>query len=279
MGFAQVGLVPIVEIPYAKFLDCGSDMFNEIALTHWLSNGQSRHGMVIRLQGFDRGVFGGNFHTHNSVVMPPGVDVLCYSNGADYVRGFRHAVAQAKLAGRVVMLVDCTALLNLRHLHEKDRGWQTIFPVRETPSSEITLSSIDFLTFDKVKRYGSKGRYATVAFGNGVVTALQSRRALVEGGVLGSEEEMDVIDCPYISGVPQGLRDILPQYEKVVFADICKEGPSSVLSHFVTALQSDSLLPTDWRLVAAPRTYNPLASLETFLNVDDVNYAWHKLLS
>lgn len=29
-GFSQVGLVPIIEIPYAKYLDCGADMFYEI---------------------------------------------------------------------------------------------------------------------------------------------------------------------------------------------------------------------------------------------------------
>ena len=33
------------------------------------------------VQGFDRGVFGGNFHTHNMLHIPPGVDALCYSNG------------------------------------------------------------------------------------------------------------------------------------------------------------------------------------------------------
>jgi TPP-dependent pyruvate/acetoin dehydrogenase alpha subunit len=97
MGFSQVGLVPIVEIPYAKYLDCGADMFYEISVMNWLSAGQRPNGMVIRLQGFDRGLFGGNFHTHNMLShMPPGVDVVCYSNGEDYVRGFRHAIAQAK---------------------------------------------------------------------------------------------------------------------------------------------------------------------------------------
>jgi pyruvate/2-oxoglutarate/acetoin dehydrogenase E1 component len=63
-GFSQVGLTLIVEIPYAKYLDCGADTFAEIAAMNWLSNGQRPNGTAIRLQGFDRGVFGGNFHTH-----------------------------------------------------------------------------------------------------------------------------------------------------------------------------------------------------------------------
>ena len=35
-------LLPIVEIPYAKYLDCGADMFFEAAISHWLSNGKYR---------------------------------------------------------------------------------------------------------------------------------------------------------------------------------------------------------------------------------------------
>lgn len=278
LGFAQVGLTPIVEIPYAKYLDCGADMFHEIAVLHWLSAGQSKQGMVIRLQGFDRGLFGGNFHTHNMLpYMPPGVDVVCYSNGADYARGMRHAVAQASRAGRVVISVDCTALLNQRHLHDKDRGWETVYPKLVSSLEDHggdSLSSRDFLGFDEIRRYGTKGRLATVTYGNGVVTALQSRRALVESGFLSSEEDMDVVDCPYLSAVPDGLRRVLPQYDRVLFADITKEGPGCALSNHATTLHNEALLPEHWKLVAAPRTYNPLGSLETFLNVEDICHGW-----
>jgi 2-oxoisovalerate dehydrogenase E1 component len=55
MGFSQVGLLPIIEIPYAKYLDCGADMFYELAISNWLTNKQRPNGMVIRIQGFDRG--------------------------------------------------------------------------------------------------------------------------------------------------------------------------------------------------------------------------------
>ncbi len=44
IGFAQSGLLPIVEIPYAKYLDCGADMFFEAALSCWLSCGQQPNG-------------------------------------------------------------------------------------------------------------------------------------------------------------------------------------------------------------------------------------------
>ena len=55
MGFSQVGLLPIIEIPYAKYLDCGADMFYELAISNWLTNKQQPNGMVVRIQGFDRG--------------------------------------------------------------------------------------------------------------------------------------------------------------------------------------------------------------------------------
>ncbi len=55
-----------------------------------LLHGRVRHadagaGMVVRMQGFDKGVFGGNYHTHNMIQTPPGLDVVCFSNGWDWV--------------------------------------------------------------------------------------------------------------------------------------------------------------------------------------------------
>jgi len=55
MGFSQVGLLPIIEIPYSKYLDCGADMFYELATSNWLTNMQCPNGMIIRIQGFDKG--------------------------------------------------------------------------------------------------------------------------------------------------------------------------------------------------------------------------------
>jgi pyruvate/2-oxoglutarate/acetoin dehydrogenase E1 component len=277
MGFSQVGLTPVVEIPYAKYLDCGSDMFYEICITNWLSAGQQPNGMVIRLQGFDRGLFGGNFHTHNMLSnIPPGVDVVCYSNGEDYVRGFRHALVQAK-AGRVVVSVDSTHLLNLRHVHGKDRRWERVYP-ELMPNDKGGSGDASRMSFDEVIRYGTTGKSAIVTYGNGVVTALQARKSLVDKFLLKSEEELDIIDCPCLSMVPKGLKKALPQYHGVLFADICKGGPgSNVLSSMIAALQEDDLLPDKWGSVFAPRTYNPLGSVETFLNAHDIEAAWQKL--
>lgn len=58
------------------------------------------------------------------------------------------------------------------------------------------------------------------------MTALQARKALAEQGIIGHDSEIDVIDTPYLSETPEGLRDALSHrmYENVLFADICKEG-------------------------------------------------------
>lgn len=228
--------------------------------------------MVIRIQGFDRGLFGGNFHTHNMIPhIPPGVDILCYSNGQDYVRGFRNAIIQAQ-SGKVVVLYDCTYLLNLRHLHEKDRGWEMPYPEGKG----------EVMGFHDVRQFGDSGKYLIVTYGNGVVTALRARRVLVNRKVITSEDEIDIIDCPYISDIPNGLKRALSgsKYDNggVLFCDICKEGPgSNTLSPMIMGLKSDDLLPSRWGFVAAPRTYNPLGSMVTFLNEDDIVNSFVKL--
>jgi len=154
---------------YAKYLDCGADMFFESVLSYWLSNGRQPNGMVIRLQGFGRGSFGGNFHTHNSLHIPPGLDVVCYSNGRDYARGFRNLVRQAK-AGRVVMSVDCTHLLNLRHTIDGDLARMQYFTGED---EEMSFESVR--THGHVEDGARVNRLAIVAYGNGVVAAQQVR--------------------------------------------------------------------------------------------------------
>jgi len=265
IGFSQVGLTPIVEIPYAKYLDCGADMFFEAIINNWLSNGKCPNGMIIRLQGFGSGKFGGNFHTHNSLHMPPGIDVVCYSNGEDYVRGFRNAVLQAR-NGRIVMFVDCTSLLNARHLCGRDRAWERPYP-----------STNEIMGFHDIRRYGVGAKAVVVSYGDGVVTCLRAQQALSETCEM-EDYNFDVIDCPYLNDIPDGLKEVLGDYEYVLFADICKEGqnPFSVM---VTKLQNQDVLPKNWRFVSAQPTYNPLGNLLTFLCEEDIIAAYNDLVT
>ncbi|GAB5358588.1 hypothetical protein AAMO2058_000471300 [Amorphochlora amoebiformis] len=275
IGYSQVGLLPVVEIPYAKYLDCGADMFFEAAIMHWLSNGISPNGMLIRLQGFGPGVFGGNFHTHNSLHMPPGLDVVCYSNGRDYVRGWRYALEQAK-GGRLVMSVDCTDLLNRRHvdLDAKDSRLLYSFP----EDGVLPFSSV--VSYDP---HGNRmeddaavdipaGSVAIITYGTGIPEALKVQRKEKELG-----RSLYVIDTPLLSEVPQDLREIMPKLSSVLFADICKDGGHPYATT-ISRLQSESLLPSAWQCIAATPSYNPLGTYLTFTGEEDIQDGLRKVI-
>lgn len=280
MGFSQSGLTTFLEIPYSKYLDCGGDMFYEAIIANWLSNGKQPNGMVVRLQGFDKGIFGGNYHTHNMLSIPPGLDVVCFSNGYDYVRGMRYLNEQAK-AGRVVMSVDCTDLLNRRHLDDnaKDEFLLTAYPVNRDenpyhfdqvlvyPSRESTEKN----SYSKKDIDETKEQIVLVTYGNGLPTSLLAQQELQSKY---PEKEIIVIDSPCLSKTPQQLIEYMKKYQKnissIVFVDICKYGPAMPLNTRVTDLQQLSLLPAKWRAIGATPTYNPLGTYLTFTSVDDI---------
>lgn len=282
MGMAQAGLVPIVEIPYAKYLDCGLDIFYEAIISSWLSNGQQPTGLLLRLQGFDRGIFGGNYHTHNMIsCQAPGLDVLCFSNGRDYVRGLRFAMDQVAHAKRVVMVVDSTDLLNRRHLDDskKDEAMLRTYPGEDEPYD-----------FDQVMLYPdskpskTKKQIVLVSYGNGIPTSLQAQAALKEAY---AGHDVVVIDTPCISQTPAQLKKYLQDNHKnidaVVFADVCKYTPAMPLAKMAVDLQNDGLYEKKghaikWKVIGAAPTYNPLGSYLTFLSVQDINNAVKALM-
>ena len=81
---------------------------------------------------------------------------------------------------------------------------------------------------------------------------------------------IDVIDCPCLSETPSQLRDVLADYDAIVFADVCKAGPQFPLAGMIADLQSIGDLPIHWQAVGAVNTYNPLGNTSTFLNESDV---------
>eukprot|EP00981_Chlorochromonas_danica_P010016 scaffold2924_cov165-Ochromonas_danica.AAC.3 len=274
MGMAQAGLVPIVEIPYAKYLDCGLDIFYEAVISHWLSNGKQPTGMLVRLQGFDRGIFGGNYHTHNILsCQAPGLDMVCFSNGRDYVRGMRYCLAQVEKSQRVVMVVDSTDLLNRRHVDDnaKDEGMLHRYRASDEPYDfdQVIVYPADSLSDEKKK--GKKG-VVVVTYGNGVGQALQAQKtfAQLEDGV-----QVTVIDSPCLSQTPaqllQYLRDHRNEVAAVVFADVCKYTPTMPLAKMAVDLQNAEVLEgLKWKVVGAAPTYNPLGSYLTFLSKEDI---------
>jgi 2-oxoisovalerate dehydrogenase E1 component len=274
MGLSQSGLVPIVEMPYAKYLDCASDIFKEAIITNWLTNGKQSIGMIVRLQGFDKGVFGGNYHTHNSLNIPPGLDVICHSNGLDYVRAMRYAMCQAR-GGRIIMSVDSTDLLNRRHL--MDDGTKDDLMLSYYPQD---LN--DEMTFDDVVVYKNKNiddnnnnkkKLAIISYGNGVPTSLLAMKSLDMDNII-------VIDCPYLSSPPLQLQNMIQSGEigAVLFADVCKEGFGMPLGGMAITMQNNGVLAQPWLAIGATNTYNPLSRTLTFLTTEDVINSAQKLL-
>ena len=125
---------------------------------------------------------------------------------------------------------------------------------------------------------------AIVTYGNGVVTALQAQRELAElelaGGAAaeGQRTNVVIIDCPLLSDVPAQLPRALRGARNVLFADICKEGAAPLTTH-VAKLQAMGELPPSWLALTAPKTYNPLGNITTFLNVEDVSAGAQALLA
>lgn len=289
MGYSQSGFVPIMEIPYAKYLDCGGDMFTEAMISYWLSQGKQPNGLVIRLQGFDKGIFGGNFHTHNMLQFPPGLDVVCFSNGRDYARGMRYLVECAK-QGRVVMSVDSTDLLNRRHLIDADKDE---FFLRAFPSASEDAEKGEGYDFDQVYVYEHVGvspqaqqqqpqhkHVVMVTYGNGVPTAVLAGRKLQESG---KAQSFTVVDVPCLSKTPAQLISYFESLvlrnkvqdnaveTAVIFADVCKKNAGMPLSLRAVDLHDQGLLSASkWTVIGAENTYNPLGTYLTFLSVDDI---------
>ena len=201
------------------------------------------------------------------------------------------------------MSVDCTALLNQRHFSDPAaadgrQSWMTEYPHDRNET----------MSFDEITRYncgqnsaGASRRIAVVTYGNGVVTAMQA----VAGMSANESDGVVVIDSPYLSAVPQQLREAVSEFDIVLFADICKDGPGAPLLAHACTLHNEGRLPPAWcasscvlsisslgavvessmhtvcdhirGTVAAARAYNPLGSMITFLNEEDIVAALRRL--
>ena len=78
------------------------------------------------------------------------------------------------------MSVDCTHLLNLRHVEDKDNAWMTAYPGEGDDDEPYS--------FDQVIAYGAPADNdaAVVSYGDGVVVALQVRFAMSDASLVAS---------------------------------------------------------------------------------------------
>ena len=252
--------------------------------------------MVLRMQGFDEGVFGGHFHTANAppVFGIPGLDVLAYSNGRDWTRGLRATLRHAANGG-VSMLLDSTALLARKHksVAARDDAWQCAYPLpgEELAADDVVLyahgaaSPSDAVTVraESVGPGGGGGsdggvitmdrpsaNVAVATYGNGVVKALE---AVDASGIT-----CDVIDVPLLSRCPEALPPLLRDrgYRALLLVDVCREG-AGPLAHLATRLHEVDALPAQWKLLTAAPTYNPLGRTLTFVSTDGIAAALEQI--
>lgn len=216
-----------------------------------------------------------------------------------------HPLIPQVLGGRCVMSVDCTSLLNARHVFGedvKDGLMQTTLPhsteyltfndvmiynndrfkfvlYDSTESEEgrmvqseyidvATMTSMDSLWSSK-KRDGA--RVLIICYGVGVNTARQAQSALVESEGIG---DVLVMDSPYLSDIPKQMKTLLDEHRDevdcIVFADMCKEGQNP-LNGMTSKLQRQCILQSfEWMSCAALNTYNPLGKDLTFLSKQDI---------
>jgi len=109
-------------------------------------------------------------------------------------------------------------------------------------------------------------RLAIVTYGTGVVTAIQAQKELKDRGF----PDVTVIDSPYLSSASQGLLKALPNYDSVLFVDICKVGQHPFASIALESRKNNALKNDHWDVIGAAATYNPLGQLTTFVSKEDV---------
>ena len=117
-----------------------------------------------------------------------------------------------------------------------------------------------------------------VTYGNGVPLSLEALHDNLEVG-----KDTLVVDCPYLSAVPAGLRAVLnlsgiADRGAILFADVCKEGIGAPLHSHACVLQTEGMLPHVWAMESAARAYNPLGSTVTFLSPGGIVSSARRLL-
>lgn len=194
--------------------------------------------------------------------------------------GGRYALRQAK-AGRMVMSVDCTDLLNRRHFDPntiKDSLYLTDYP--EDKNDERSFDEVTIYEHKSIIKSNAP-RVAVVTYGNGVATVtLAVMTMLRDRDVADSLSSVSIIDSPYLTAPPQQLVELLESgiFDRIVFADSCKEGPGMPLAGIAATLQRKGILSVPWQAVGAQYTYNPLGSTLTFLSEQDVMDTIHLVI-
>ncbi len=258
LGTATLGLLPIPEIQYLAYLHNAEDQLRgEAATMQFFSGGAYDNPMLLRIAGFayQKG-FGGHFHNDNSIAALrdiPGVVIGVPARADDAVGMYRSALAAAKHARRVVVMVEPIALYHSRDLHEDgDQAWTAPAP---TNAAEVGRARI----------YREGGRDLVIAsYGNGVWMSLRAAQRLER--VHGVRAR--VLDLRWLAPLP--IEDLLSHAEetgRLLFVDECRRTGS--VSEAVAAALLDAGSPARFSRVTAADCYIPLGEAANLVLVSE----------
>ncbi|HLV21011.1 MAG TPA: thiamine pyrophosphate-dependent enzyme [Polyangiaceae bacterium] len=247
LGAANLDLLPIPEIQYLAYLHNAEDQLRgEAATMRFFSRGAYDNPMVVRIAGlgYQKG-FGGHFHNDNSLAVLrdiPGIVLLVPARADDAVELLRTALALARAARRVVVIVEPIALYHTRDLYaEGDGAWLAACPKGAAPFAKGRLYPVD------------DPNLVLVTFGNGVRL---SRRAALrlerEHGLSAS-----VLDLRFLAPLP--AEDILAQAARagrVLVVDETRR--SGGVSEAILALLVDAGSPAKLARVTSADSFIPL---------------------
>ncbi len=213
-GAALAGQLPIAEIQYLAYLHNAIDQLRgEAASTRFFSDGAFTTPMVLRMASFaDPQGFGGHFHNDHAVAALreiPGVAICVPSRGDQAVALLRTAVAMARAHGRIVVVLEPTALYHRRDLFEEgDEQWTSDWPAPGTVAlpGQVGLAGPD----------GAEVLFVTA--GNGVPLSMRASARLAEEGV-----PSQIVDVRWLQPLPvAAVRHIADRVGRVVVVDECR---------------------------------------------------------
>ncbi len=239
-GFAQNGLLPILEIQFLAYLHNAIDQLRgEAATLSFFSSGKLANPMIIRLPGlaYQKG-FGGHFHNDNSITALrdiPGIIIACPSNSHDAVRMWRSVVKAAYTEFRICVFLEPIALYFIKDLYKPDDNLMlSNFPSHDDKLAigEIGVKKINF-TEDQYKpnNQGNKKNKNIIilTYANGHFMAQKAMYSLINKFNIGQRvDDITLVDIRWLKPLPlEEITNYITQAKSestyILIVDECRE--------------------------------------------------------
>lgn len=232
-GAAQVGILPVPEVPYLAYLHNAIDQLRgEACSMQFFSAGQYQNPMVVRIAGlaYQKG-FGGHFHNDNSIGALreiPGLAIACPARGDDAARMLRGAMAMASESGRVVVFLEPIALYHERDLYATGDGeWLSDYPPPDGSSGSCLLPG------DVGIHHPDADQLLIVSYANGLRLSLRAAKRLREEHGIHAR----VLDLRWLAPLPfEAVRRHADACGRVLVADECRRTQAGVADSLIADL-------------------------------------------